>query len=79
MRKSVFVSLAVDKHSVICVHAQLDLGMPIADMSTLCIFRTFKRTCEKNECCPTHSYVGSVFQESRRGVLSDYTCVANPK
>ena len=70
MRRPVFVSLAVDQPSVTCTYAQFDLGMPIADMSTLCTFCTFKRLSEKDEYRPTHSYAGSV-----SCVFHKFTCL----
>ena len=45
----VFINLAVDRPSAVCVHAQLILGVPIDEMNTLCTFRTFERASEKDE------------------------------
>ena len=38
MRRPVFISLAVDRSSAGCAHAQTDMGVPIDDLCTLCTF-----------------------------------------
>ena len=38
MRRPVFINLAVDRLSAGCAHAQIDLSVPIDDLSTLCTF-----------------------------------------
>ena len=50
MRTAVFINLTVDRPSAGCTHAQTDQGVPIDELSTLCTFRTFKQSGEKDEC-----------------------------
>ena len=38
MRMPVFINLVVDRPSAGCAHAQIDLGVPIDELSTLCTF-----------------------------------------
>ena len=60
MRRPVFINLAVDQSSAGCAHAQTDLDVHIDKLCTLCSFRTFKRSSEKDEVRLTHSYAGAI-------------------
>ena len=58
----------------IYANAQLDMGMPIANISSFYTFLKLKAYEREGRVRPTHSYAGSVYK-SRRGVLHDYLCV----
>ena len=38
MKRSVLINLAVDRSSAGCAHAQIDLGVLIDELCTLCTF-----------------------------------------
>ena len=38
MKRPVFINLAVDRSNADCAHAQIDLGVPIDELCTLCTF-----------------------------------------
>ena len=60
MRRPVFINLTVDRSSAGWAHAQTDLDVHIDELCTLCTFRTFKRSSEKDEVRLTHSYVDAI-------------------
>ena len=60
MRRPFFISLAGNWTSAGCAHAQTDLDVPIDELCTLCTFRTFKHSREKDEVRLTHSYAGAI-------------------